>query len=67
MIVSVVIEDRRRKLQDAPKTFQELLAYTAQAFQPCLDSFADKLVNFQAYSNSRTEFSLLCCSSVSVE
>ncbi len=48
MIVTVVIEDRRRKLQDAPKTFQELLAYTTQAFQPCLDSFADKVVNFQA-------------------
>eukprot|EP00291_Cryptomonas_curvata_P009304 CAMPEP_0172199588 /NCGR_PEP_ID=MMETSP1050-20130122/28780_1 /TAXON_ID=233186 /ORGANISM="Cryptomonas curvata, Strain CCAP979/52" /LENGTH=155 /DNA_ID=CAMNT_0012876645 /DNA_START=116 /DNA_END=580 /DNA_ORIENTATION=+ len=47
MIVSVVVEERRRKLQDAPKTFQELLAYTTQAFQPFLDSFADKIVNFQ--------------------
>jgi hypothetical protein len=47
MIVAVVVEDRRRNLQDTPKTFHELLSYTIQAFQPCLDAFADKTVNFQ--------------------
>jgi hypothetical protein len=49
MMISVVVEDRRRKLQDTPKTFKELLAHTTQAFQPCLDSFVDKTVNFQVH------------------